>query len=121
MASYRAASQLAAELLRRAPADPERDPSTLAIVGAGAALAISDIPFEHVLGGVRVGSVNGKLLANPSYEETRDSQINIVVAGGETQGFWKIFGGRYGGRGPGAPVTDKGKATSPTLSVDAWR
>jgi polyribonucleotide nucleotidyltransferase len=62
-------------------ADPVRDPSTLAIVGAGAALAISDIPFEHVLGGVRVGSVNGKLVANPSYEEARDSQINIVVAG----------------------------------------
>ena len=64
-------------------ADPQRDPSTLAIVGAGAALAISDIPFEHVLGGVRVGSVNGKLMANPSYEETRDAQISIVVAGTE--------------------------------------
>src|SRR5271156_542512 len=38
-------------------ADPKRDPSTLAIVGAGAALAISDIPFQHVLGGVRVGHV----------------------------------------------------------------
>src|SRR6516162_10054664 len=48
-------------------ADPERDPSTLAIVGAGAALAISDIPFEHVLGGVRVGMVDGKLIANPTY------------------------------------------------------
>src|SRR6266404_9588542 len=36
-------------------ADPERDPSTLAMIGAAAALAISDIPFEHVLGGVRVG------------------------------------------------------------------
>ncbi|MGH9583300.1 MAG: polyribonucleotide nucleotidyltransferase, partial [Bryobacteraceae bacterium] len=33
-------------------ADPERDPSVLAIVGAGAALAISDIPFQHVLGAV---------------------------------------------------------------------
>src|SRR6202042_1368937 len=42
-------------------ADPLRDPSTLAIVGAGASLAISDIPFEHVLGGVRVGIVDGKL------------------------------------------------------------
>ena len=62
-------------------ADPKRDPSTLAIVGAGAALAISDIPFHHVLGGVRVGSVNGKLLANPSYDETRDSKLNIIVAG----------------------------------------
>src|ERR1700722_10708554 len=49
-------------------ADPLRDPSTLAIVGAGASLAISDIPFEHVLGGVRVGIVDGKLVANPTYE-----------------------------------------------------
>src|SRR6201997_2577825 len=51
-------------------ADPERDPSTLAMIGAGAALAISDIPFHHTLGAVRVSSVNGKLLANASYEET---------------------------------------------------
>jgi polyribonucleotide nucleotidyltransferase len=64
-------------------ADPDRDPSTLAIAGAGAALAISDIPFHHVLGGVRVGSVNGKLVANPSYEQTRGSKLNIVVAGTE--------------------------------------
>ena len=64
-------------------ADPQRDPSTLAIVGAGAALAISDIPFQHVLGGVRVGSVNGKLVPNPSYDETREAKINIVVAGTE--------------------------------------
>src|SRR5215472_9198225 len=62
-------------------ADPGRDPSTLAIVGAGAALAISDIPFAHVLGGVRVGMVDGKLIANPSYEETKISKVNIVVAG----------------------------------------
>ena len=62
-------------------ADPARDPSTLAIVGAGASLAISDIPFGHVLGGVRVGMVDGKLIANPSYEETKASKVNIVVAG----------------------------------------
>src|ERR1700719_739253 len=64
-------------------ADPTRDPSTLAIIGAGAALAISDIPFQHMLGGVRVASVNGKLIANPSYEESRESKANIVVAGTE--------------------------------------
>jgi polyribonucleotide nucleotidyltransferase len=62
-------------------ADPTRDPSTLAIVGAGASLAISDIPFAHILGGVRVGMVDGKLVANPSYEETKASKVNIVVAG----------------------------------------
>ena len=40
-------------------ADPEHDPSTLAMMGAAAALAISDIPFHHVLGGVRVGLIDG--------------------------------------------------------------
>jgi polyribonucleotide nucleotidyltransferase len=64
-------------------ADPARDPSTLAIIGAGASLAISDIPFQHVLGGVRVASVKGKLTANPSYDETKESKANIVVAGTE--------------------------------------
>ncbi len=73
-------------------ADPERDPSTLAIVGAGAALAISDIPFQHVLGGVRVGMIDGKLIANPSYEETKVSKINIVVAGTE-QGIVMVESG----------------------------
>jgi polyribonucleotide nucleotidyltransferase len=65
-------------------ADPTRDPSTLAIMGAGASLAISDIPFHHILGGVRVGMVDGKLVANPTYEETKASKINIVVAGTES-------------------------------------
>src|SRR6202521_1677968 len=64
-------------------ADPLRDPSTLAIIGAGASLAISDIPFDHVLAAVRVGVVDGKLIANPTYEESKAAKINIVVAGTE--------------------------------------
>src|SRR5260370_6031181 len=40
-------------------ADPEQDPNSLAIVGAAAALPISDLPFTHILGGVRVGMHNG--------------------------------------------------------------
>ena len=55
-------------------ADPERDPGVLAIIGAGAALAISDIPFHHVLGGVRVGLINGQYRANPSYERDQRRQ-----------------------------------------------
>ncbi|MBV8831820.1 MAG: polyribonucleotide nucleotidyltransferase [Acidobacteriaceae bacterium] len=62
-------------------ADPEHDPGVLAIVGAGAALAISDIPFHHVLGGVRVGLINGVYRANPSYDETKDARLSIIVAG----------------------------------------
>ncbi len=64
-------------------ADPKRDPQPLAIMGAGAALAISDIPFDHVVAGVKVGMVDGKLVANPSYEEAKTSKINIIVAGTE--------------------------------------
>jgi polyribonucleotide nucleotidyltransferase len=73
-------------------ADPERDPSTLAIIGAGASLAISDIPFAHVLGAVRVGMVDGALVANPSYEESKAAKINIVVAGTE-QGIVMVESG----------------------------
>src|ERR1700730_6490282 len=64
-------------------ADPERDPSTLAMIGAAAALAISDIPFHHILAAVRVGLVKGKMVANPAYAETREADLSIVVAGTE--------------------------------------
>ena len=64
-------------------ADPEQDPNSLAIAGAAAALAISDLPFHHVLGGVRVGMRNGQYIANPTYTEGRESKLNIVVAGTE--------------------------------------
>ncbi|HVW11662.1 MAG TPA: polyribonucleotide nucleotidyltransferase [Bryobacteraceae bacterium] len=61
-------------------ADPGNDPGILGIVGAGAALAISDIPFHHILSGVQVGMVDGKYVANPSYDQQRASRLNITVA-----------------------------------------
>jgi polyribonucleotide nucleotidyltransferase len=64
-------------------ADPEQDPNSLAICGAGAALAISDLPFPYVLAGVRIGMKDGKYIANPTYTEGRESKLNIVVAGTE--------------------------------------
>ncbi|HUI81956.1 MAG TPA: polyribonucleotide nucleotidyltransferase [Bryobacteraceae bacterium] len=64
-------------------ADPEQDPNSLAIAGAAAALAISDIPFQYVMGGVRVGMKDGQYIANPTYTEGRESVLNIVVAGTE--------------------------------------
>jgi polyribonucleotide nucleotidyltransferase len=60
--------------------DPEVNPSPLAIAGAGAALALSDIPFEHTLAAVTVASIDGRLIANPSHAELRESKLNIVVA-----------------------------------------
>jgi polyribonucleotide nucleotidyltransferase len=62
-------------------ADPETDPGVLGIVGAGAALAISNIPFHHLVSAVRVALVDGKYIANPTYTEGRESKLNIVVAG----------------------------------------
>ena len=62
-------------------ADPQRDPAPLAVVGAAAALAISDIPFAHLVGGVSVASVEGRLIVNPTYEEAKNAKLNIVVAG----------------------------------------
>ncbi len=73
-------------------ADPEHDPGILAIIGAGAALAISDIPFHHVLGGVRIGLRNGIYSANPTYDATKDAKLSIVVAGTE-QGIVMVEAG----------------------------
>jgi len=73
-------------------ADTEFDPAPLAIVGAGAALAISDIPFQHVLGAVRVGLVKGVLVANPGYSETREARVSIIVAGSD-QGIVMVEAG----------------------------
>jgi polyribonucleotide nucleotidyltransferase len=64
-------------------ADPEQDPNSLAIAGAGAALAISDLPFSYIVSGVRVGVKDGQYVANPTYTEGRESKLNIVVAGTE--------------------------------------
>jgi len=65
-------------------AAPDTDPSTMGIVGAGAALAISDVPFDHVLTGVRVAKIDGQLMAMPSYEQQKAAKLNLVVAGTET-------------------------------------
>ena len=65
-------------------ADPKNDPAPLAIVGTAAALAISEIPFHHYLAGVRVGLVNGKHVVNPGYDEQREADFTIMVAGTES-------------------------------------
>ena len=62
-------------------ADQKFDPAVLAIIGTGAALAISDIPFHHIISGVRVGLIDGKLTANANYEQTKDAKLSIMVAG----------------------------------------
>src|ERR1051326_49091 len=62
-------------------ADQENDPDVVGINAASAALTISDIPFLGPVGAVRVGLVNGSLVANPTYAEMAESLLNIMVVG----------------------------------------
>ncbi len=62
-------------------ADSENDPDVIGVTAASAALYISKIPFEKPIAAVRVGLLDGKLVANPTVAEQKTSQLNIVVAG----------------------------------------
>ncbi len=64
-------------------ADAENDPDVIAITGASCALYLSDIPFVDPIAAVRIGLVDGKYLVNPTYDERRESDLNLIVAGTE--------------------------------------
>jgi polyribonucleotide nucleotidyltransferase len=72
--------------------DQENDPDVLAMVGASAALTISDVHFAGPIAGVRVGRVDGQLIANPTLSQTQLSDINLIVAGSKT-GVVMVEGG----------------------------
>lgn len=61
--------------------DPDVDPSVLAMIGASAALGISHIPFEAVLGAVRIGLIDDQLVANPTPTEMEKSDLDLLVSG----------------------------------------
>lgn len=61
--------------------DGENDADVLAACGASAALVISDIPFDGPIAEVRVGRINGDFIVNPTYEQIKLSDIELVVAG----------------------------------------
>ncbi len=62
-------------------ADTDNDPDVLGINAASCALTLSDIPFLGPIGAVRVGLVNGAFMVNPTYNEMRESLLNIMVVG----------------------------------------
>jgi len=62
-------------------ADDKYDPDVLAITGASAALHISRIPFDGPIAGVRVCRIDGRFVANPTYEERQRADMDIVMAG----------------------------------------
>ncbi len=61
-------------------ADRDSSPDVLAMVGASAALALSGIPFNGPVGSVRIGRIGGRFLINPTYEQTRDGELDLVLS-----------------------------------------
>ncbi len=77
---YRFETQIVASVIS---SDAENDPDVIAITGASCALYLSDIPFNNPIAGVRIGLIDGKYLINPTYDERRESDLNLIVAGTE--------------------------------------
>jgi polyribonucleotide nucleotidyltransferase len=75
---YRAEVQVINTVLS---ADQENDPAILSIIGASAALTISQIPFEGPVGAVRIGYLDGQIVVNPSFDDLERSRLAMVVAG----------------------------------------
>src|SRR5258708_4579335 len=61
-------------------ADQENEPETLAIIGASAALTVSDIPFDGPIAGVKVGYIDGQLVLNPLASRLANSQLELTIA-----------------------------------------
>jgi len=77
---YRNETQVIATVIS---ADPDNNPDVVAITGASCALYLSDIPFTTPIAGVRIGLIDGRYVVNPTYDEGRESRLNLIVAGTE--------------------------------------
>ena len=77
---YRFETQIIGSVLS---ADADNDPDVIAITGASCALYLSNIPFETPIAGVRIGLIEGRYIVNPTYDERRESALNLIVAGTE--------------------------------------
>src|SRR5580693_6770139 len=78
--SWRNETQIVAMVLS---ADSDNDPDVIAVTAASAASYCSDLPFEKPIACVRVGLLDGSLVANPTVAEQKKSLLNIVIAGTE--------------------------------------
>jgi polyribonucleotide nucleotidyltransferase len=61
--------------------DNENDVDIPGLIGASAALCISDIPFDGPLGGVKIGLIDGDVVINPTLQQVEEGQLELVVAG----------------------------------------
>ena len=78
--SWRTETQIIALVLS---ADSDNDPDVIAVTAASAAAYCSDLPFTDPIAAVRVGLLDGQLVANPTVAEQKTSKFNIIVAGTE--------------------------------------
>jgi polyribonucleotide nucleotidyltransferase len=62
-------------------ADTDYDSDVLAVTGAGAALALAEIPFQKTIAGVRVGYVDGAYVINPTFAQRKASALDLIIAG----------------------------------------
>src|SRR5260370_5651237 len=74
---YRNETQVVATVIS---ADLDNNPDVIAITGASCALYLSDIPFPNPIAGVRIGLIDGRYIGNPTYDEGRDSRLNLILA-----------------------------------------
>ena len=74
---YRNDIQIVAQLFSY---DQQNQPDTLAMLGASCALMLSGAPFEGPIGAVRVSKVDGQLVANPTHQQAKESDLDIVVS-----------------------------------------
>ena len=72
--------------------DQVNPPDVIAMVAASAATVISDIPFDGPVGAVRVSSIHGELVINPTFDQIDESELDIVVSGTE-DGITMVEGG----------------------------
>ncbi len=75
-------------------ADQINPPDVLAMVASSAAVTISDIPFEGPIGALRVASINGEIIVNPTFQQVEESELDIVVAGTK-DGITMVEGGAH--------------------------
>jgi polyribonucleotide nucleotidyltransferase len=78
--NFRNETQIAAFVLG---SDKENDGDILGTIGASVALSISDIPFSGPIAAVRVGRISGDFIINPTYSQTDESDLELVIAGSE--------------------------------------
>jgi polyribonucleotide nucleotidyltransferase len=86
---FRAETQVIATVLSH---DRENDPDIIAILGASAALQVSDIPFNGPIAAIRMGCINGQLVVNPPQTQLEQTTLNLVVAGSR-DGIVMVEGG----------------------------